>query len=96
MINGTSKYASALSKIGITIDSDNYQLSIDKDKFKSADMNQVKSLFNGSGSFACNVKSQASMIEYRAQSEASKANTYGSGGRYSSAYQSGSVWDSYF
>lgn len=96
MINATSKYESSLNKIGITIDSDNYRLSVDEETFKGADMNRVKDLFNGSSSFASNVKSQASMIEYRADNEASKANTYTYKGGYSSNYASGSMWDSYY
>ncbi len=95
MINSTNVYKSALSDVGITIGSDN-QLSIDESKFKSADMSKVKSLFNGSGSFAYNVKSQANMIEFRADTEASKTNTYTSRGYYGNAYSSGSMWDSYF
>jgi len=96
MINGTSRYESSLSKIGITIDSDNFRLSIDKDTFMKADMNQVKTLFNGSGSFASNVKSQASMMEFKAENEASRANTYSRYGSYNSTYSSGSMWDSYY
>lgn len=96
MINATSKYESSLNKIGITIDSDNYRLSIDEETFKGADMNRVKNLFNGTNSFAYNVKSQASMIEYRADNEASRANTYTHKGSYSSNYSSGSMWDSFY
>ena len=96
MINATSKYESSLNKIGITIDSDNYRLSIDEETFKGADMNRVKNLFNGTNSFAYNVKSQASMIEYRADNEASRANTYTHRGSYSSNYSSGSMWDSFY
>ncbi len=96
MINSTSRYAKSLSDIGISIDSDNYRLSINEEQFKKADMSKVKSLFNGAGSYAYNVKSQASMIEYKAGNEASKANTYTHSGYYSNAYSSGSMWDSYF
>lgn len=96
MINGTSRFQKQLSEIGISVDSDNFRLSIDKEKFKAADMGKVKNLFNGSGSFAANVKSQASMIEYRAENEAAKANTYTRNGVYGSTYSSGSMWDSFF
>ncbi len=96
MINGTSRYASSLKDVGISVDSEDFTLSIDEETFKNADMNKVKSLFNGAGSYASNVKSQASMIEYRAGNEASKANTYSRYGGYNSTYSSGSVWDSYY
>lgn len=95
MINATSRYASTLSKAGITIDSADHRLSVDKDTFMKADISQIRSLFNGTGSFAYNVKSQASLIEHKAQNEALKANTYTSYGKYSSAFSSGSVWDRY-
>ncbi len=96
MINYTSRNEKALNNIGITIDSSNYRLSIDEEKFKSSDMGKVKSLFNGAGSYAYNVKSQASMIKYKADNEASRSNTYTDSGSYSSAYAAGSMWDSFF
>ncbi len=95
MINYTEKNASALSAIGITIGSD-YRLSIDEEKFKSADMNKVKSLFHGSGSYANNIKSQASMIGYKTGNETSRSNTYTKAGSYSSTYSAGSMLDSFF
>lgn len=96
MINSTSKYAASLEKLGITINSENYRLSINEETFKKADMNQVKSMFQGAGSYAYNVKAQASMVEYKAENEASRANTYTNGGKYNSVYNSGAMWDSYF
>lgn len=81
-----------LSKVGITINSDN-TLSIDEEAFKKADMGTVKSLFNENGSYGYRVSAQASLIDYTAQKEASKANTYNSSGSYSSAYSTGSLYD---
>lgn len=95
MTNSTYMYRSSLEKVGITIGSDK-QLTIDEDKFKAADMDKVKSLFNKSGSFAYNVKSQAAVIEYQAGAESAKANTYTNSGYYGNAYNQGSIWDSYF
>lgn len=95
MINNTAKNSSSLSAIGISIGSD-YCLTIDEEKFKSADMNKVKSLFHGSGSYANNVKSQASMIGYRTGNETSRSNTYTNAGSYSSTYSAGSMLDSFF
>lgn len=95
MINYTSKNASSLNAVGITIDSD-YRMSIDTEKFKKADVNTLKSLFYGSGSYANNVKAQASMIGYKAGSEASKSNTYTNAGSFSPAYSAGSMLDSFF
>ncbi len=95
MTNSAYMYRASLEEAGISIGKDN-QLSIDADKFKSADMDKVKSLFNKAGSFAYSVKSQAAVLEYRAGAEASRANTYAKGGYYSSAYNQGGMWDGYY
>ncbi len=95
MANSTSSYATSLSAVGISIDSSSHQLSIDESAFKAADMNKVKSLFNGSGSYAYNIKSQAAVVEYRAGNEAAKANTYNRYGSYSSNYSYGANVDRY-
>lgn len=51
----------ALSDIGITIKEDN-TLAIDEDKFSSADVGRIKSLFGGKGSLADQVSAKASAI----------------------------------
>ena len=75
MTNITSLYSKTLEKVGITIGEDN-KLSIDEDKFKSADVSRIKSLFNDSPSFAKSIASQASFVDYAANRESLKANTY--------------------
>ena len=92
----TNQNADALKSLGISIDSDNFTLSIDKDTFMKSDMNKAKNLFNGTGSYAYNVATKSSMLNYQAKREASKANTYGSTGTYNSNYLSGSLYNSYF
>lgn len=94
MVNYTKQNENLLSSIGITIDSETNEMKIDEETFKNADMSTVKSLFNGTGSYAYQVSVKASMIDYYAQNEASKANTYNSTGSYSYNYSSGSMWDS--
>jgi len=89
MISLTSAYEKQLEKIGITVNKDD-TLSIDKDTFLEADMTKVKNLFNGTGSYGYNVGVKASMVDYYAQYEASKANTYGSSGYYNYNYSYGS------
>lgn len=84
----------ALSKIGISIDPEKKTMTLDEEAFKSADMDEVKKLFQGSGSYAYQVASKASSIDYQAQYEAQKASTYNSGGAYSYNYSAGSVWNS--
>lgn len=93
MYNYTSQNEKLLASVGITLDEDKRTVSIDEEAFRKADMSTVKSLFNGTGSYAYQVSVKASMIDYYAQNEASKANTYSSSGKYSYNYNSGSVWN---
>ena len=96
MKNATDYKESRLNEIGISVDSKDGTLSIDKDTFMKADMSKVKDLFNGTGSYAYSVATQASMIDAGAQNEATKANTYGSAGGYNYNYNSGSIFADYF
>ena len=95
LVNMTKSNEKLLADIGITIGKDN-TLTIDEEAFKKADMNTVKSLFNSTGSYGYNVSAQASMIDYAAERESSKANTYTVSGTYSNAYSTGSILDSMF
>jgi hypothetical protein len=92
MTNLTKTNTDALKDIGISVDSKNGTLSIDADTFKGSDMDKVKSLFYGTSSYAYGVATQSSMIDSYAQSEATKANTYGSNGTYTYNYNSGSIF----
>lgn len=92
MIGITDSKEKALDQIGININSDD-TLTIDKDAFMKADMEKVKSLFSGSGSYGYSVSAKASMIDYQAHNEVSKANTYGKSGSYNYSY--GSNYSSY-
>lgn len=96
MKNMTKVNEDALSAIGISVDSKNGTLSIDKNEFQSADMAKVKSLFNGTGSYGYSVATQASMIDSYAQSEAAKSNTYGQNGKYTYNYNSGNIFQDDF
>ena len=93
MTQTTAANSSLLSKVGITINSDN-SLSIDKETFLASDLSTVKSLFNGNGSYAYRVSASASLMNYAAEQEADKAATYTSTGSYGSTYSSGSLFDS--
>lgn len=62
MVNTTDRTASKLlAKVGITIGEDN-KLSIDEEKFKSAKINDLMTLFKGSGSYADQIATRASAI----------------------------------
>lgn len=95
MTNLTKVYSGSLEKVGITIGKDN-KLSIDEEMFKASDGNTLKSMFNGSTSFAYSVSSQASFIDYAASREASKANTYSFNGKYNNNYSIGNLFNSMF
>lgn len=92
MANETLSNAKLLNKIGITIEDDS-TLSIDKDAFAKADMNTVKTLFNGTGSYGYRVSSQASMINFTAANESTKAGLYNTYGAVNDTYSSGSLFD---
>lgn len=81
------------ASIGITLNADR-TLSIDEDTFKSSSVATMKTLFNGTCSFADTVSTKASQI-YRYASDGSTltAKTYTSSGTYSST-TTGSTIDS--
>lgn len=85
LTNTSKSNSSALNDIGIYVHSDG-SLTLDEETFKQADMEKVKNLFRGSNSFGYQVSARASMVDYAAQREATKANTYNRFGNYSSNY----------
>lgn len=95
MTTATEANKDSLSKVGITINEDN-SLSIDKDTFMKADAGAVKNLFNVTGSYAYRVSAQASLINFAADNEATKAATYDFTGSYSNNYNAGSIFNSFF
>lgn len=101
MQNLSSTYATVLNKVGISVGADN-KLSLDTEKFKSADQSMVKALFNGSNSYAGMVSSNASQIGSLADrsnagvtSLFQQFQTYNKQGysNYTSSYMTGSLLD---
>ena len=92
LIRMTDNNEKMLATVGITINEDN-ELEIDKETFLKADMQTVKGLFQDRGSYGYQVSTQASMINYYAENEASKSNTYGSSGTYTYNYNTGSLYN---
>ncbi len=84
-----------LNKVGITMNEDS-TLSIDKDAFAKANMTTVKSIFNGNGSYGYRASAQSSLINFAADREASRNNTYTTRGTLYNAYNSGNIFDSMF
>ena len=90
--NLVSNNKSAFAKIGITVNSDK-SLSIDEDKFKESDMSDVKSLFEGSYSFAEKMQDRINQIYRYASSGGSlETQTYTSQGAYT-AVNAGTTLD---
>ena len=72
MVTISNKTATTLGKAGISIDKDNH-LKVDEDFLKNkANITYVKDLFNGTGSFAYQVASKASMANSYASTDLSK------------------------
>ena len=69
VVTQTSNMQDQLGKIGITVNSDN-TLSLNAEKFASADIGDIKSIFNGTGSYAYSVGSSADSITSSAVSAA--------------------------
>ncbi len=95
MINQTKMNQKMLANIGIEIGEDN-KLTVDKDKLMSADVDTVKSMLGATGSYGYRVSASASMINFNAEYEASRANTYTAKGTYSNNYNTGSLYDTLF
>lgn len=80
MVSGTKAYKSMLKDIGINIKSDN-TLEIDKEKLSKANMDKVKSLFQGNNSFASKVEKYANEINKSTISSMSQG-SYNQNGSY--------------
>lgn len=94
MTKTTNANKNLLSDVGITI-KDGNKLSIDEETFKNADINKVKSLFQGNSSYAGRVAQKATEISAAAQTEASKGSgLYNNSGSYYGNYNS--LFDSMF
>lgn len=71
----TNNAKQLLQDVGVTISKDN-KLKLDKELFDKAEMTQIKSLFQGAGSYGYQVQSKTFSIATSAQNELEKAATY--------------------
>ena len=84
---------SAFSKMGVTVNSDK-SLSINEEKFKEADMSNVKNLFTGVYSFAEKLGDRVNSIyRYATQGDALNKKTYDNGGSGINVPSMGSMVD---
>ncbi len=91
MTSQTNAYKSSLENIGITINDDK-TLTVDEKKLNSADVNDVKKLFNGSSSMAYQTFVRASSISGAAENASTTSGLYGSDGAYDNYYNSAYNW----
>ena len=92
--NTTIANSKQLAKIGITMKNDG-TLSLDKDTFMKADMNTVKNLFQGNGSYGYRVSAQSSMINFAADHASTRSSLYTGTAGYTGTYNAGNLFSSY-
>ena len=92
--NTTIANSKQLAKIGITMKNDG-TLSLDKDTFMKADMNTVKNLFQGNGSYGYRVSAQSSMINFAADHASTRSSLYTGTAGYIGTYNAGNLFSSY-
>lgn len=87
----------SLSDIGISVGTDG-KLSVDEKTFKNADMDDVKTAFNGKGSYGDIISSSASRLSTQASNQIGQTNgsLYGSSASLYSSYVNGSLYNGYF
>lgn len=85
LVNATSANEDMLSKIGITINSSDYSMSIDKEKFMQANISSIKTMFSGVGSFAYQIGAKASRIERMVAEKVPTGVSYGGGSNVTSS-----------
>lgn len=94
LVDQTDVYGAALSRVGITIGTDN-KLTVDEEAFNKADMTDVKNLFSGSVSFGKNIQTKMYQV-YASANDSLKAmdSLYSSNGTKS--LSTGNMFDSLF
>lgn len=97
MVSLTNTMKNVLGKMGISVGSDN-KLGINKDDFMKADMDQVKSMFQGTGGYAYQVGSAASAMINSSNTQIAQisGSLYTGSGNYGSGFYSGSFYSDYF
>lgn len=94
LTSATKANEKLLKEVGITIGKDNH-LSVDADKLKEADISKLKTLFNGTNSYADKVYEKARQIDVEASVAAVKsAKTYNNNGGYN--VSTGSLYNSLY
>lgn len=94
LVEQTDVYGAALSRVGISIGTDN-KLTVDEEAFNKADMSDVKSLFTGSVSFGKNIQTKMYQVYSAANNSMDSFDSmYSSNGTKS--LSTGNMFDSLF
>ena len=92
MTRATATNQNLLSKIGITVDENN-KLKVDEEQVKKASVNDIKTLFQGGGSYGSQVESSASEMANKLNAENNKLSSYTANGSYSQSGAIGNIYD---
>ncbi|MBO5278967.1 MAG: hypothetical protein J6B06_05730 [Lachnospiraceae bacterium] len=97
LTQSTAANKNMLSDVGISI-TDGNKLSVNSDTLNKADVNKLKSLFEGADSYAGRVSDKAAQIAKAAVTEASKSSSLytSAGGYYNSVQSYNSLFDSLY
>ncbi len=92
MTRATAANKNLLSSIGISI-GENNKLSLDEEAVKKTNINNIKSLFQGGGSYGSQIESSSSELINKINAENNKLSGYTANGSYSTQGASGSLYD---
>ena len=92
MTTATAANQNLLSSIGIEIGEDN-KLTVNEDTVREANISDIKSLFQGGGSYGSQIESSSSELINKINAENNKLSGYTSSGTYSSTTATGSLYD---
>ena len=95
LVNLSVSNMKSLKAIGITLN-ENGTLSLNKDDFMKADLSKVKTVFQATGSYGYQASAQASLINFAADNAVTRRGSYSVNGSYSSVFNIGNLFNSYF
>ena len=84
LVSLTAANSDELKAVGITAASDG-TLSVNENTFKKADINTIKSLFEGTGSYADSVANKSTLLYQLASNKLSDSTSYSASGSYNSS-----------
>lgn len=88
----TAVNQNVLSKIGITI-GENNKLSISESAVKGANINDIKSLFQGGGSYGSQIEASSTELINKINAENNKLSSYTASGSYDYSASIGKIYD---